>query len=555
MQYIINTQGKVIMSAQKAGYFHDGQGLCPVQINNKWGYINTDGKIIIPCIYENCWPFEKDTCGTAKVKQNGKYGLINKEGKTIVPFQYDSYDSVPIPHDGIICIKISETADEKRTYKCIDTNGNHLFTMKALVDIEFSEGLARVWKSDEEGYGVVDKKGDFIIPTSQYDFISDYHFGVARVQKDGKHGYINKTGKIVVDIKYDSISDNNWNPIARVFVEGKFGYIDKRNGVQITPILFEEDSRNVYEQYSDKMSIIRTGNDIYVYNTEECKSYKLTKYNDIGRFSNGLCAVEQSGKIGFIDKQCNLVIPCKFDKPDRNSLYVYLFKGETCAMDHSIIDRQGNAVRVIPDGWRPKPIPPGHESNVFLYHLYTKKAGPCEAMLFNLKGEHIFTAMEFDAHAHHFFPIAAQNKQDGKWGFVSENGRLVVSYQFEEPYFFEDGFATIDEPIRSSGNRGSSNNSAPSGSNNSGGCYIATAVYGSYNCPEVWTLRRYRDNVLDNTWYGRLFIRSYYAISPTLVKWFGKSNWFKNLLINPLNNKVKKLNKKGFENTPYEDKY
>jgi len=31
------------------------------------------------------------------------------------------------------------------------------------------------------------------------------------------------------------------------------------------------------------------------------------------------------------------------------------------------------------------------------------------------------------------------------------------------------------------------------GSNSSAGCYIATAVYGSYNCPEVWTLRRYRD--------------------------------------------------------------
>ena len=27
----------------------------------------------------------------------------------------------------------------------------------------------------------------------------------------------------------------------------------------------------------------------------------------------------------------------------------------------------------------------------------------------------------------------------------------------------------------------------------SGGCYVATAVYGSYDCPQVWTLRRYRD--------------------------------------------------------------
>ena len=47
------------------------------------------------------------------------------------------------------------------------------------------------------------------------------------------------------------------------------------------------------------------------------------------------------------------------------------------------------------------------------------------------------------------------------------------------------------------------------------GCYIATAVYGSYDCPEVWTLRRYRDNELAKTWYGRAFIHSCYAISPT----------------------------------------
>lgn len=87
------------------------------------------------------------------------------------------------------------------------------------------------------------------------------------------------------------------------------------------------------------------------------------------------------------------------------------------------------------------------------------------------------------------------------------------------------------------------------------GCYVATAVYGSYDCPEVWTLRRYRDNVMDESWYGRLFIRIYYAVSPTLVKWFGETKWFRNLLKNPLNRWVSKLNKKGVENTPYNDKY
>lgn len=88
----------------------------------------------------------------------------------------------------------------------------------------------------------------------------------------------------------------------------------------------------------------------------------------------------------------------------------------------------------------------------------------------------------------------------------------------------------------------------------SGGCYVATAVYGSYDCPEVWTLRRYRDTTLAETIFGRAFIHTYYAISPTLVKWFGKTQWFKNLFKGKLDKMVKSLNEKGFEDTPYEDK-
>lgn len=94
----------------------------------------------------------------------------------------------------------------------------------------------------------------------------------------------------------------------------------------------------------------------------------------------------------------------------------------------------------------------------------------------------------------------------------------------------------------------------PSGSTTSnGGCYVATAVYGSYDCPEVWTLRRFRDNSLASSWYGRAFIRLYYAVSPTLVKLFGNTAWFKNLWMPILNKMVTKLNSEGVENTPYND--
>ena len=88
----------------------------------------------------------------------------------------------------------------------------------------------------------------------------------------------------------------------------------------------------------------------------------------------------------------------------------------------------------------------------------------------------------------------------------------------------------------------------------SGGCYVATAVYGSYDCPQVWTLRRYRDYTLAQTWYGRLFIMLYYSISPTLVKWFGSTNWFKKMWKGKLDRMVADLQAKGVESTPYQDK-
>lgn len=86
------------------------------------------------------------------------------------------------------------------------------------------------------------------------------------------------------------------------------------------------------------------------------------------------------------------------------------------------------------------------------------------------------------------------------------------------------------------------------------GCYVATAVYGSYDCPQVWTLRRFRDNTLAATWYGRAFIRTYYAVSPTLVKWFGHTGWFQKFWKGRLDKMVARLNAQGVEDTPYRDR-
>lgn len=90
--------------------------------------------------------------------------------------------------------------------------------------------------------------------------------------------------------------------------------------------------------------------------------------------------------------------------------------------------------------------------------------------------------------------------------------------------------------------------------NDNQGCYVATCVYGSYDCPQVWTLRRFRDNTLAETVLGRVFIRTYYAISPAIVKRFGKTERFKKMWRGVLDNMVQRLNNSGVEDTPYNDR-
>ena len=92
-----------------------------------------------------------------------------------------------------------------------------------------------------------------------------------------------------------------------------------------------------------------------------------------------------------------------------------------------------------------------------------------------------------------------------------------------------------------------------SSSSGKAGCYIASCVYQSYNCSEVYCLRRYRDYYLKAHLFGRLFIHIYYFVSPILVKLFGKTKAFKNIFKPYLDRKVEKLIEKGYSATPYND--
>lgn len=85
------------------------------------------------------------------------------------------------------------------------------------------------------------------------------------------------------------------------------------------------------------------------------------------------------------------------------------------------------------------------------------------------------------------------------------------------------------------------------------GCYIATCVYGSYDCPQVWILRRYRDEILKKSVPGRCFVAVYYAISPTLVHVLGRNVKVREAWRGMLDGIVRRLRNRGFSDEPYLD--
>jgi len=57
-----------------------------------------------------------------------------------------------------------------------------------------------------------------------------------------------------------------------------------------------------------------------------------------------------------------------------------------------------------------------------------------------------------------------------------------------------------------------------------GGCFVATATLGSESMEEILILSEFRDNFLNKNFVGRSFIKSYYFISPYLVKFISTNN-------------------------------
>ncbi|MFB8229429.1 CFI-box-CTERM domain-containing protein [Cellulosimicrobium sp. NPDC055967] len=118
---------------------------------------------------------------------------------------------------------------------------------------------------------------------------------------------------------------------------------------------------------------------------------------------------------------------------------------------------------------------------------------------------------------------------------------------------YASNIAHVDEELSSLPTSTGRALATSSGQSKGSGCYVATAVYGTYDCEPLWTLRRYRDERLALTMSGRAFIRIYYALSPTFVRTLARFRGVQVPIRAVLDRWVVRLQDRGFEGRPYAD--
>ena len=323
----------------------------------------------------------------------------------------------------ILCPRIKRCAF-LRTYGYVDKFGNEVIPSIYSEACHFSEGLAAVKKSK---WGYIDKEGNQIVPF-EYDSAESFHNGIARVAKNiylsnNRYYYIDKTGKFL----YEELGKGEGLITVK---RGKCGYID----------------------YTGKIVI-------------------HLKYEDAGRFSEGLAPVKKNGKWGYIDKDDNVVIPFQYlealsfwngfatvkEKDGHKSSNVYgfinkegqlissnissrrLFFSEGVAAKYDsgrsiywYIDETGNRVspyKTYEWAWE--------FQNGF---ARVKKYGKWG--IIDKKGSEIVPFL-YDLIYNCSLESPNLVELNGKYGYIDVYGKIVIPIIYDEATFFKEGFAKV----------------------------------------------------------------------------------------------------------------
>ena len=271
IQYFLDSMGE-IKKLHKNYEFHSfSNGLAPVRNKkkDKWGYIDKKGRLVIETKYDTVCNFSNNV---ALVKQRGLYKYIKKsggeqyiEGISGQPLEFVNGFAKIRYYNGFSFI----SSDFKRlpgAYKEVSDFTSHNMAAVRRAD----NTLCYINASGKEKF------------KSNYDLIGDFsENGLALVKKNGKFGYINTDGKLVIDTIFTDATDFRHDH-AYVATENRFGFIKYEQGYKIPSILIPDlklaDSGDSVISTDESFTITAT---VRNPSNEEMKNVKVTLDNQI----------------------------------------------------------------------------------------------------------------------------------------------------------------------------------------------------------------------------------------------------------------------------------
>lgn len=300
----IDSSGNYIVEPQFVGVTNNFiNGLAFVSQNGRHGCVDITGKLVIEPRFESFFSFGSN--GWAAVKLGGLYGYIDKTGEFVIEPQFEK--AFNFASNGLACVKV----DGK--YHYIDETGSFAFDAVFTYAESFSDsGYAIVSNLDDEGYIFIDHTGKRV---SDDVYLLVYGFnssGISAVLlKDGKRSYIDPSGKLVFEAKFDYAHSFTDSGLARVTVDGKCGYIDMAGNYVIQPEL-EYDHCGDFTEI-DLAPVKVNGKYGYIDRTGKLVIEPQFSYAGIF-YSDGYAVVRIDKKMnGIIDQTGKLVVPCAYE--------------------------------------------------------------------------------------------------------------------------------------------------------------------------------------------------------------------------------------------------
>ncbi|MFC1730062.1 WG repeat-containing protein [candidate division KSB1 bacterium] len=302
-----NLKGELIIDAQFRKCFDFSEdGFAPVFDFKKKQYyfINLQGETLKTEIekfrLKEIFGFETRgfTNGLAIVRQEDKWGALNTDGKLAIPFKYDKLSEFI---DSYAIAKIDES------FYILDKQGNETrIENPDIIDIKtFSEQLAP-YKSASGKLGFIDFSGKIVI-SAQFTGVGYFNDGLAWARsEDGQHGFIDNKGAWVIKPQFLSTKDfEKESGLARVKLESGWAYVDKSGNIM------QFKSSLVISDFSEGLAKGKKEDKLGFYNNKE-EWVIPPQFNGVREFRNGYAAVKQGELWGIIDNKGNWVIKPMF---------------------------------------------------------------------------------------------------------------------------------------------------------------------------------------------------------------------------------------------------